>query len=144
MPWSAQAPSNTGLRARVKAAPPWATSGTRGAPRTGRTEKAPEITMAHLELTFESGDESLSVRSFRVEEGLNALFTVAITARSLNPDLDLASFVSQDAAFCLAAVPPTESLKCSPRRRRCFLAVGRGRNQHGVDEPGPWLHIRRL
>ena len=58
--------------------------------------------MAHLELTFESGDESLSVRSFRVEEGLNALFTVAITARSLNPDLDLASFVGQDAAFGLA------------------------------------------
>ena len=58
--------------------------------------------MTHLELAFESGDESLSVRSFRVEEGLNAFFTVAITARSVDPDLDLASFVGQDAAFFLA------------------------------------------
>ena len=58
--------------------------------------------MTHLELAFESGDESLSVRSFRVEEGLNAFFTVAITARSVDPDLDLTSFVGQDAAFFLA------------------------------------------
>ena len=58
--------------------------------------------MSHLELTFESGDESLSVRSFRAEEDLNALFTLAITARSLDADLDLASFVGQDAAFLLA------------------------------------------
>jgi hypothetical protein len=33
--------------------------------------------MAHLEVGFESGDESLAVRSFRVQEELNALFTVA-------------------------------------------------------------------
>jgi type VI secretion system secreted protein VgrG len=58
--------------------------------------------MPQLELIFESGDESLSVRSFRVEEGLNDLFTVAITARSVDPDLDLASFVGQRAAFLLA------------------------------------------
>lgn len=51
--------------------------------------------------TFESGDEPLSVRTFRVEEGLNALFTVAITARSIDPDLERASFVGQAAGFFL-------------------------------------------
>ena len=30
--------------------------------------------MANLELVFECGDESLSVRNFRVEEGLNVDF----------------------------------------------------------------------
>ena len=57
--------------------------------------------MKNLKLMFESTDESLSVRSFRVEEGLNALFTVAVTARSVDPDLDLASFVGLGAEFYL-------------------------------------------
>ena len=60
--------------------------------------------MPQLELTFESGDESLSVRSFRVEEGPNDLFTIAITARSADPDLDLASFVGRGAGFLLVPV----------------------------------------
>jgi type VI secretion system secreted protein VgrG len=59
--------------------------------------------MAQFELLFESGDESLSVRSFRVDEGLNELFTIAITARSVDPDLDLESFVGRGAAFAAAS-----------------------------------------
>ena len=57
--------------------------------------------VTHIELAFDSGDESLSVRTFLVEEGLNALFTIAVSARSGDPDLDLASFVGQEAVFYL-------------------------------------------
>ena len=48
----------------------------------------PSNAMKNLKLMFESDDDSLSVRSFRVEEASNALFTVAVTARSLDPDLE--------------------------------------------------------
>ena len=60
-----------------------------------------EKLMTHLELSFDSGDESLSVRTFLVEEGLNTLFSISITARSSDADLDLEGFVGQEAAFYL-------------------------------------------
>ena len=57
--------------------------------------------MSEFELLFASGDASLSVRNFCVDEGLNGHFTVAVTARSPDPDLPLADFVGREAAFVL-------------------------------------------
>ncbi len=52
-----------------------------------------------LVLEFASGEESLSVRRFSVQEGISSLFTVSIWARSPNPDLDLESLVGKPASF---------------------------------------------
>jgi len=55
-----------------------------------------------LTLAFESGETSLEVRRFEIEEGLSHLFTLTITAVSLNPDLDFAGLVGRGAAFAAA------------------------------------------
>ncbi|MBK8254832.1 MAG: type VI secretion system tip protein VgrG [Polyangiaceae bacterium] len=55
--------------------------------------------MSILELSFESGESSLSVRQFRVEEGMNDPFQVSITARSSNEQLDLDDLVGRAATF---------------------------------------------
>ena len=52
-----------------------------------------------LHLSFESGEDSLSVRRFIVHEGLSELFQVSVWARSPDDDLDLESFVGKAAAF---------------------------------------------
>ncbi len=57
--------------------------------------------MSELELSFESGESSLSVREFRVEESLSRLFSISITARSPNEDLDLDTLVGRGASFRL-------------------------------------------
>ena len=55
--------------------------------------------MSILELSFASGDSSLSVRRFTVHESISGLFTVSIVARSPNEDIDLASIVGHPAMF---------------------------------------------
>jgi type VI secretion system secreted protein VgrG len=55
--------------------------------------------MSILELSFASGDSSLSVRRFTVHESISGLFTVSIVARSPNDDIDLASIVGHPAMF---------------------------------------------
>ncbi len=59
--------------------------------------------MPQLELSFASGETSLSVRRFAVREGLSSLFSVSVWARSKNDDLDLESIVGQAAAFQVAS-----------------------------------------
>jgi uncharacterized protein involved in type VI secretion and phage assembly len=68
----------------------------RFAPQIGRAIIAP---MGALELSFESGDGSLSVRRFAVHEGLSSPFSISIWARSPNDDLDFEEFVGKKAAF---------------------------------------------
>lgn len=63
---------------------------------------APTLQRSTWMLSFESGDTSLEVRRFSTEESLNHLFSLTITAVSLNPDLDLAAFVGRGAAFSAA------------------------------------------
>src|ERR1700687_910861 len=58
--------------------------------------------MAEFDLSFASGEDSLSVRSFSVTEEMSTLFEVSIVARSPNDDLDLDSFVGKGAAFRFA------------------------------------------
>jgi type VI secretion system secreted protein VgrG len=61
--------------------------------------------MAHLALSFENGDESLSVRRFSVLDSLSGLFEVSVLARSPRDDLDLESFVGLPAGFLAARRP---------------------------------------
>ena len=55
--------------------------------------------MPALELSFASGESSLSVRRFAVHEGLSTLFSVSVWARSPDPSLALDSLVGQPAAL---------------------------------------------
>jgi type VI secretion system secreted protein VgrG len=55
--------------------------------------------MSILELSFASGESTLSVRRFSVREAMSGLFTVSIQARSPNDDLDLESIVGKPAMF---------------------------------------------
>jgi type VI secretion system secreted protein VgrG len=58
--------------------------------------------MSLLALSFECGDDSLSVRRFAVREGISSLFEVSVVARSPNDDLDLGAFVGRGAAIRVA------------------------------------------
>ena len=55
--------------------------------------------MSLLELSFASGNDSLSVRRFSVHEALSSLFTVSVWARSPQHDLDLESLVGEPASL---------------------------------------------
>ncbi len=57
--------------------------------------------MRHLELTFASGESSLSVRRFRVHERVSTLFSVEVLARSPDPSVPLSSLVGRPAQFRL-------------------------------------------
>ncbi|MEZ4293743.1 MAG: type VI secretion system tip protein TssI/VgrG [Polyangiaceae bacterium] len=57
--------------------------------------------MALLELSFESGEESLTVRRFSVHESISSLFDVSIVARSPDEDIDLESIVGKAGGFLL-------------------------------------------
>ena len=54
--------------------------------------------MLNAELTFSSGETSLSVRSFRIEDAVSKPFTVSVLARSPN-QIDLESIVGRPAAL---------------------------------------------
>ena len=57
--------------------------------------------MSVLDLSFASGENSLSVRRVQIHEGVSTLFTLSVWARSPSFDLDLESLVGQPAAFQL-------------------------------------------
>jgi type VI secretion system secreted protein VgrG len=57
--------------------------------------------MDRLELSFESGHKSLSVRRFSIREALSTPFEVSVFARSPLPDLDLEPFLSRGATLTL-------------------------------------------
>jgi type VI secretion system secreted protein VgrG len=57
--------------------------------------------MSVLDLSFASGETSLSVRRVQIHEGVSTLFTLSVWARSPSFDLDLESLVGQPAAFQL-------------------------------------------
>lgn len=59
--------------------------------------------MAIVELSFASGEHSLSVRKFTVHESMSNLFSVALEARSPNEDVDLESIVGKPALFRIAS-----------------------------------------
>jgi type VI secretion system secreted protein VgrG len=55
--------------------------------------------MSIVELTFESGTDSLSVRRFSVQESISHLFEISVMARSPNDDVDLEAIVGKPAMF---------------------------------------------
>jgi type VI secretion system secreted protein VgrG len=55
--------------------------------------------MSVLELAFECGESSLSVRHFRVDEAISKLFTVKVVARSPAADIDLEKIVGKPASL---------------------------------------------
>jgi type VI secretion system secreted protein VgrG len=59
--------------------------------------------MPVLELSFASGETSLSVRRFSVHEAASSLFTASIWARSPNDNLDLGSLVGRAAGLRVAS-----------------------------------------
>ncbi len=58
--------------------------------------------MANLTVTLDCGDV-LDVRVFSVEEKLSAVFRVALTARSSNPDIDFDAVIGKKASFTMKA-----------------------------------------
>ncbi|MFO0590223.1 MAG: type VI secretion system tip protein TssI/VgrG [Polyangiaceae bacterium] len=59
--------------------------------------------MAIVELSFASGEHSLSVRKFSVHESMSNLFRVALEVRSPNEDVDLEAIVGRPALFRVAS-----------------------------------------
>src|ERR1700733_11474785 len=55
--------------------------------------------MPTLTLTFASGESSLSVSRFAVQEGISTLFTVDVWALSDDPGIDLDTIVGREASF---------------------------------------------
>ena len=55
--------------------------------------------MPVLDLSFQSGESSLSVRRFSVHEEMSTLFVVSVWARSPNEDVDLSAIVGKAASF---------------------------------------------
>src|SRR4051812_14715398 len=55
--------------------------------------------MTLLELSFASGEDSLSVRRFSVHESISGLFTVSVWARSPAQDLELDAIVGKPASL---------------------------------------------
>ncbi|UQA61372.1 type VI secretion system Vgr family protein [Polyangium aurulentum] len=59
--------------------------------------------MSILELSFASGESSLSVRRFSVHEAISSFFTVSVWARAKNESLDLPSIVGKEAGLRVVA-----------------------------------------
>lgn len=59
--------------------------------------------MPTLDLSFASGESSLSVRQFTVRESISSLFDVFVIARSPNPSVDLSALVGQPATFRMSS-----------------------------------------
>lgn len=59
--------------------------------------------MSVLELSFASGESSLSVRRFSVHEAISSFFTVSVWARSKNESLELPKLVGKEASLRVLA-----------------------------------------
>ncbi len=59
--------------------------------------------MSVLDLSFEGGETSLSVRRFSVHEAVSSLFTVSVWARAENPSIDLEAIVGKQASLRIAS-----------------------------------------
>src|SRR5262245_11939722 len=73
--------------------------------------------MSNVNLWFASGESSLSVRSFRVEEGISRIFSAVVMARSPE-QLDLETIVGHPASLRIET-----SLAFASRSFRLFQGV---------------------
>src|SRR5262245_19753381 len=74
--------------------------------------------MSLLELSFESKEDSLSVRRFAVREAISSLFEIEVVARSPNDDLDLEAIIGRPVSLRIE-----RGLKHSSLDRRHFRGV---------------------
>src|SRR5262249_45406826 len=81
-------------------------------------------TMPALELSFESKEDSLSVRRFVVREAISTLFEVYVRACSPNDDLDIEAIVGKPASLRVES-----GLVYSLHGRRLFRGVCRSMAQ---------------
>src|SRR5262245_9279483 len=59
--------------------------------------------MPLLDLSFASGESSLSVRRVQVHEAISSLFTISVWARSPHFDLDLEALVGEPASLSIVS-----------------------------------------
>src|SRR5689334_18249037 len=59
--------------------------------------------MPYLELTFQCGETSLSVRRFTIHEAVSTPYSLSVWARSENPAIDLAPIAGQPAGAKITA-----------------------------------------
>jgi len=85
--------------------------------------------MSVLELAFECGESSLSVRHFRIDEAISKLFTVKVVARSPAADIDLEKIVGRPASLRAKPQVATASARGLSTARRSR----RARDERGRD-----------
>jgi type VI secretion system secreted protein VgrG len=84
-----------------------------------------------LSLWFASGEDSLSVRQFTVQEGVSSLFEVDLLARSPSDDLDLESLLGRPASFRIQ-----RPLADGPGAPRTFHGICSAARQTRVERSG--------
>lgn len=91
-----------------------------------------------LHLSFESGEDSLSVHRFTVREALASLFEVSIEARSPSEELELEAIIGRAASFRLVA-----GTKLPQRNARLWTGVCSHIEQTQVEPTGlSTYHLR--
>lgn len=93
-----------------------------------------------LELSFATGEDSLSVRRFSVHEQFSTLFDVAIWAVSPDEDLDLASLVGRPATFRMT----TGLAHATGRGMRVFSGIVRHAEQMQAESTGLSTYFLRI
>ncbi len=91
---------------------------------TGRARRVLACGGAMIELAFDSGEDSLSVRRFSVREAVSTLFEAEIEARSPSEDLDLVRIVGWAAAFRAGAGGRLYRGVCSAMEQTCAEPTG--------------------
>src|SRR5690349_18025489 len=84
--------------------------------------------MSVLELSFESKEDTLTVRRFTVHEALSAPFEASIVARSPNEDIDLETIVGRPAGFLMVG---------ALREPRVWTGIVSHMEQLSTEPPGP-------
>lgn len=93
--------------------------------------------MQNLDISFTSGESSLSVRTFSVEQRMSGLFEVSVVALSPEDDLDLEPLLGSGAAFRLGSTDAGASF-------RAWSGVVSHAEQLDIDEAGVASYLLRI
>src|SRR5262245_44569327 len=85
-----------------------------------------------MELSFESGESSLSVRRFNVREAISRLWAVSVWARCTDPSVDLGALVGKRASLRAASELANTTL-CG---ERVWAGICAHAAQLGIDTEG--------
>ncbi len=95
--------------------------------------------MSEFHLTFESKEDSLSVRRFSVAEEMSSLFTASIWARSPDDDLDFETIVGKPASFRIST-----GLRLGRVGLRTFTGVCSHMEQQQAESSGLSTYFLRI